>query len=183
MININKKCLKISLDTCKFIGSGREGKVYKTEDDYVLKVFKRKRNSLEEYKILKMVEGSRYFPKVISIKGRYLLREYVDGVALNEYIKKEGMPKELSYNLVYLFEEFKNMGFTRLDMSARHIYVGDNYKLKVIDPRKCYSKKVSFPKILLQELDEAKVLDDFIKGVIDISPELAIKWSKKISNR
>lgn len=183
MINITKQCLQISIDSCEFIGKGREGKVYRTDDNCVLKIFKSKKSALEEYTILKKVEGSKYFPNPINLKGRYLLREYVGGISLEEYIKSGVMPKKLTYRVLCLLEEFKKYNFVRLDISSRHIFIGNDYEVKVIDPRKCYTKKVSYPKILLGELEKAKVLDDFIKGIIDITPKTAVEWIRKFNTK
>ena len=182
MVNIIKKYFGVDIKKCEFLGKGREGSVYKTDDNYVIKLFKNKRNCIDEYKILKRMEGSKYFPKTLKRKGKVLMREYVYGIPLKEYIRENGMPREISYNLVGLLEEFKNSGFTRIDMSIRHIYVQEDYRLKIIDPRKAYIKVEKFPRILLRELEEENVLDEFIKTVLDIKPEVATKWIKKLNS-
>lgn len=182
MVNIIKKYFGVDIRQCKFLGRGREGKVYKTYDNYVIKLFKNKKSCIDEYKILKRMEGSECFPKTLKRKGKVLMREYVDGIPLKEYIRERGMPREIAYNLVNLLEEFKNSGFTRIDMSMRHIYVQEDSRLKIIDPRKAYIKVEKFPKILLRELEEENVVDEFIKAALDIKPVIATQWIKKLNS-
>ncbi len=182
MVNIIKKYFGINIKKCEFLGRGREGRVYKTADNYVIKLFKNKKSCIDEYNILKRMEGSEYFPKVLKRKDKILIRECVNGISLKEYVREKGMPKEIAYNLFGLLEEFKNNGFTRIDMSIRHIYVQEDYRLKIIDPRKAYIKVEKFPRILLRELEEENVLDEFIKTVLEIKPEVANKWIKKLNS-
>lgn len=181
MINISKKYFNVEVKNCKFLGKGREGKVYLIPNGYALKIFNNKKICEDQYAILKKVEGSRYFPKAVAIEGRAMLREYVGGTSLGEYIKTKGFPQKLIFSLVYLFEEFERLGFTRLDISERNIYVEENQQIKVIDPRKVYVKKVSIPNTLLKELEELNVLDDFIKTTLKVKPKFALKCMEEIN--
>ncbi|MPN39481.1 hypothetical protein SDC9_187009 [bioreactor metagenome] len=176
MIIISKQYFGVNIKKCKFLGQGYEGKVYLTPDNRVLKIFKDKKKCNNEYELLKIVEGSKYFPKAIGINEYSMIREYVSGTPLEAYVKKKGLSRKLGLSLINLIEEFRRLGFTRLDMAARHIYVQTNEDIKVIDPRKCYVKEMSFPQLLLTDLDKINHLDDFIKVLIEERPTLAEEW-------
>ncbi|QGU95652.1 serine/threonine protein kinase [Clostridium bovifaecis] len=181
MINISKRYFSVELKDCKFLGKGREGKVYLVPNGYALKIFNNKKNCEDQYTILKKVEGSRYFPKAVSIEGKAMLREYVGGISLGKYIKTKGFPQKLIFSLLCLLEEFERLGFTRLDISERNIYVEENQQIKVIDPRKVYVKKISIPSTLLKELEELNVLDNFIKTALEVKPKFALKCMEEIN--
>ncbi|MCY6369056.1 serine/threonine protein kinase [Clostridium ganghwense] len=178
MINIGKKYLGIDIKKCKFLGEGCEGRVYLTPDGHALKIFKNKANCKAECNILKKVEGSKYFPKIIKANSRYILREYVDGNTLENYIIKNGLSKKLAINLIKLVEEFKKLNFKRLDMRGVHIFVQEDESVMVIDPRKTFTKKISGPVSMLKSLEKVGALDKFIKVLISERPDLAVKWIK-----
>lgn len=181
MINISVKCFGVSISECEFLGEGCEGKVYLTPDGKALKIFKNKKKCKSEYNLLKKVEQSSYFPKVVDVKGNCMLREFVRGISLKEYLDNNKLSRRLAANLIYLIEEFQSIGFTRLDIAARHIFVQDNEDIKVIDPRKSFTKKVSFPRILMSDLEKANSLENFIGILIELRPNLAKKWIKEIN--
>lgn len=181
-IVIKKKYFGIDINTCKFLGKGREGSVYLTPEGYALKIFRNKKNCKNQYMILKQVEGSKYFPKVLGIEGNCLLREYVDGISLKDYVKLNGMPRNLAIKLINLLDEFKNLGFTRIDVSSKNVYIENSGEVKLMDPRKSYKKKSRIPRILLSELDKFGVIDDFIKVVFEMNPDLATNWIEAIKS-
>lgn len=176
MRRISERYLGVNIKKCKFLGQGCEGRVYLTEDGYALKIFKNNKKSREEYKILKKVEGSDNFPKIIKYSGNCILREYVGGTKLKEYIREKGMSERLALNLIGLIEEFKRLKFKRLDIRGEHIFVQNDESIKVIDPRKSYIKNVAKPRSLIRTLDKCGVLDDFIKVLITYRPKLAVLW-------
>lgn len=176
MRKIAKRYLGINLKECVFLGSGYEGKVYLTPNGHALKVFKNKNNCTAEYNILKKVEGSEYFPKIIKKTKFCILREYVSGENLKEYIIKNGLSKKLAINLINLVQEFEKLNFKKLDMRGAHIFVQNNEKVKVIDPRKSFKKKVLIPFSLIRDIDKSGALDDFMKVLVIERPDLAILW-------
>lgn len=181
MSNISKKYFKIDLKKCKLLGEGCEGKVYLTTDGCALKIFKNKKKCYQEHYLLKKVEGSQYFPKVIETKDNYMLREYVGGKSLNDYLRDNELSEQLAVNLIELIEEFQRLGFKKLDMAPRHIFIQAGEEIKVIDPRKCFTKIVKFPYSLLKYLEREKQLEKFITVLIKVRPKLAEEWIKHIN--
>lgn len=181
MSNISKKYLGINIKKCKFLGEGCEGKVYLTPDGYALKIFKSKAKWKGEYDILKKVEGSKYFPKIINSSNICILREYVPGKTIKDYILKNGLSEKLAINLINLIEEFKKLNFKRLDIRGEHIYVQDDESIMVIDPRKSYTKNVSVPISIMKDLEKVGVIDKFVKVLVGKRLDLAYLWVSAIN--
>ncbi|MFU7517993.1 serine/threonine protein kinase, partial [Clostridium sp. HCS.1] len=93
-----------------------------------------------EDEILKQTIDSRFFPNSIVRFSNILIREYVGGVTLQEYISKHGLPYNLSKEIIDLIEDLKMLNFKRINFRNAHIFVNSNGKIQVIDPRKPYSK-------------------------------------------
>jgi len=110
-----------------------------------------------------------------------MLREYIEGIALYDYVKKRGLSKDIGIKLIELLEEFRRLGFTRIDISSKNIYIESGGDIKVIDPRKSYSKKRDIPRMLLRELEALGVLDEFIKVTLEVRPNLVVKWINAIN--
>ena len=55
----------------------------------------------------------------------------------------------------------------------------ENENLKVIDPKQCYTRKVSFPRHLMKGLKGIDYLDIFLKYMREIDYESAKKWEMK----
>lgn len=176
MRKISKRYFGISLKECVFLGKGYEGKVYLTPNGHALKVFRNKSNCAAEYNILKKVEGSKYFPKIIKKTKFCILREYVSGEILKDYIIKNGLSKKLAINLIKLVQEFQRLNFKKLDMRGAHIFVQNDESVKIIDPRKSFKKKVLIPFSLIGTIDKSGALDDFMKILVIKRPDLAILW-------
>jgi len=105
-----------------------------------------------------------------------MLREYIDGIELTKYIKKNGLSRKLAISLIQLIEEFEKLNFLKLDIRCQHIFVLKDESVKVIDPRSVYSKKVSKPYHILRELKKAKLMDDFIKVLVEYRIDYAKEW-------
>lgn len=168
----------LDIKQCKFLGQGHEGSVYLTPDGYALKIFYSEKNSIYEVETLEKVKDSRFFPKVIFQAKTMILREYVKGVNLSEYLKENGLSYNLSIELIDLIEDFKRLKFTRLNIRNAHIFVNDESKIQVIDPRKPFTKVTPYPKDIIKILIKRNVFDDFLKNLLSYKPELVDYWVK-----
>jgi len=169
-------CLGYDLDKCKFLGEGYEGQVLLTPDNKALKIFKNPEKAFHEYDILKKCEGSVFFPKAYILDNNVVLREFVGGIELREYLEKYKLNEKLSRNLILLMFEFIKLGFTRIDIGSRHIFVQEDYSVKIIDPRKCYTKVVNAPYKLLRAVERRGQFDDFLKVLVEMDPKIAKFW-------
>ena len=176
--NFDKELEKLFREA-KFLGEGHNGIVYELPEDKAVKIFTNKDICREEAKILYKVKRSKYFPRIFRCDRYYILREMVQGKRLDHYIKENGMSKKLVLNLYKLINEMKRLKFSKLDARCRDIYVDENENLKVIDPKQCYTRKVSFPRHLMKGLKEIDYLDIFLKYMREIDYESAKKWEMK----
>ena len=162
----------------KLLGSGAEGSVYLTPEGYALKVFKTIKNAKSEDEILKKTADSPFFPKSIVRVSNILIREYVGGVNLMQYISKHGLPYNLSKEIIDLLEDLKRLKFKRLNIRNAHIFVNSKGKIKVIDPRKPYTKVTPYPKDIVKILVKYHVFDKFLRDVLEYKPELLPYWTE-----
>lgn len=161
---------------CTFLGKGKEGEVYVTPEGYALKFFYKTSNAKNEVYLLEKAKNSRFFPKVIFITHNIILREYIQGINLKEYIKKNGLSYNLSCEIVDLIEEFRNLKFTRINIRNAHIFVDDNEKIHVIDPRKVFIKQTPYPKDIIKILISSNNFDNFLKDIVNYKPKLMQYW-------
>lgn len=177
----------IDLKNCKLLGEGNNGWVYLMPDGKVIKICKEIETCRKEYIILKQVEGSHHFPRAFFQCGNYMIRDYVGGESLQEHVKRKGLSKRLALNLIGLIDEFKEYGFTKLDVRLRDLYVQGKEDIMVIDPRASFSRRVSFPRHLMKGLDKLGALNKFLQVLREKKPELSDEWIEKykvyIANR
>ena len=170
----------INLFDCEFLGEGNNGVVYLMPDGRVIKICKEQKSCDKEYFILKAVNGNRYFPKVYECNGNYMIREYVGGECLKDYIKSHGLSRNLVVKLVHLVEEFRKLKFTKLDIRCRDIFIQANGSLLVIDPKSSYTRNVSFPRHMMKGLRNLGVLNEFLQVVKEHRPNLYTQWMEKL---
>lgn len=174
------KSFDINLLDCELLGNGHNGVVYLLPEGKVIKICHDANSCRKEYDILKRINRNRYFPKVYGMVGNYMIRDYVDGLPLNKYIKRHGLDEELGLKLLELLEEFKRLGFKKLDIRCKDIMVNPTGSLKVIDPKKFYSKKRDFPRHLSKGLYKLGVLDYFMDLTREKKPKLFKQWHGKV---
>ncbi|WP_157950139.1 serine/threonine protein kinase [Vallitalea okinawensis] len=158
------------------IGGGKEGAIYMTPDRKVLKVYLYPQRCISEYKILREMEGNKYFPNVFECKGRFMLREYVEGIHFRDYIKENGLSKKLAMTLIDFAEEFDKIGYVDFDGLNKHVLILNDNEIKVIDPVK--KRKTKLYVYLIRDLNKLGVLNDFIDILRKKRPDLALKWIK-----
>lgn len=165
----------------KLLGEGHNGIVYEVPGNRAIKIFTDKNVCKSEADILYRVKKSKYFPRIYKNGDYYILRDMVNGKRLDDYIKENGLSQQLIYNLYRLINEFKSLKFTKLDARCRDIYVDKNERLKVIDPKQCYRRKVDYPRHLMKGLDGIDVLEEFLRGIYIIDKRRGLEWEQKIN--
>ena len=165
----------------KLLGEGHNGIVYEVPGNKAIKIFTDKNICKSEADILYKVKKSKYFPRIYKNGEYYILREMVNGKRLDHYIQENGLSQQLIYNLYRLINEFKALKFTKLDARCRDIYVNENERVKVIDPKQCYKRKVDYPRHLMKGLDGKDILEEFLRGIYIIDRRKAEEWDKKIN--
>ncbi len=87
-------------------------------------------------------------------------------------MKKNGTTYKLSCEIIDLIEDFKKMKFKRLNIRNAHIFVDKNENIKVIDPRKIFTKNTPYPKDIIKILVHLNIFDDFLKNVAQYRSDL-----------
>ncbi|GAA0732260.1 serine/threonine-protein kinase [Clostridium oceanicum] len=180
-IDLNNKAENL-IRKGEFLGSGHNGIVYMLPKNRVIKIFKDMKVCEQEYTILKRAgkNKSKYFPKVYDRGSYYIVREYVGGKRLDKYIKRNGINKKITHNIIKLIREFKRIGFNKLDIRCKDLYVNEKFSLRVIDPKNNYSKKMEYPRHLMKGLNNLGALEDFLETVKDEAPKEYNFWSERI---
>lgn len=168
--------ITLEIKNCKFLGSGAEGSVYLTEEGYAIKSFKDVTAAKREEEILKITKDSVFFPNTILRIDNILIREYVAGENLYEYLKKHGLSYSLSIEIIELIEDLKRLNFKKLNARNSHIFVDSSEKIMVIDPRKSFTTSTPYPKDIIKILLKLHLFDKFLKDVLEYKPNLLSYW-------
>lgn len=159
-----------------YLGQGNNGIVFELPENKIIKIFQKEKICKAEANTLIKCKKSKYFPKIYSSGSLYIIREKVNGVRLDKYIKRNGLSKELTKEIYKLLKEFKKLKFTKLDTRCRDVYVTKDFKLMMIDPKGCYSRKVDFPRHLMKKLNKLGVLNTFLDNINEIDSKSAKYW-------
>ena len=166
----------LDIKECELLGKGDEGSVYLTPEGFALKIFSKKKNAEDESEILENAKGSRFFPNVIFLADNMMLREYVSGENLYEFINNNGLSYNLSIEIIELVEEFKRLNFKRINIRNAHIFVDKNERIQIIDPRKNYIKETPYPKDIISILVKLNLFEEFLKNLISYNSALLKYW-------
>lgn len=168
----------VDIYKCKILHRSKTELLYLTPNNRVLKVCKNVDNCRREYLILRYASGNKYFPKVFEYRTGYILREYVNGICIIDYIKKNSLDENLALSLVDIIENFEKLEFTRLDTGLSHIFITKSGELKVIGLKNNCSRKEKYPKHMINGLRKLKVSKKFFKTLKHKRPDLYSKWKK-----
>ncbi|WP_238905534.1 MULTISPECIES: protein kinase [Clostridium] len=164
----------------EYLDRGHNGVVYLLPGKKIIKIFYDKKICLKEAYTLKKAKGSKYFPKMTKYGDYYIIREMVDGIRLDKYIKKVGLTKDISRQLYDLIKEFKRLKFTKLDIRCRDIYVDDKGNIRVIDPKDNYVRRREYPRHLMKGLEGVDALESFLENIKEFDRNVAKMWKSKI---
>ena len=162
-----------------YLGQGNNGVVYELPNKKAIKIFLRKKVCNDEGTILSKTNGSKYFPYLYKKGKLYVIRDLVDGKRLDKYIQQNGLSERLIKNIYELLLEFRKLKFKKLDIRCKDVYVSDNEKLMIIDPKKAYTRKVDYPRHLMKGLNKIGVLEEFFLGIKEIDSKKAVSWELK----
>ena len=176
--NFDEKTEELFKDA-KFLGQGNNGVVYSLPENKVIKFFVEESVCRDEARILVESKGSKYFPRIYKRGRFYIVREIVQGIQLDKYIKEKGLNKELTANIYKLTKEFKRLGFSKIDTRCKDVMVRENNKVMIIDPKKAFKRNVNFPRHLMKGLLKLKVLDEFFVYMMEIDKNKGKEWKDK----
>jgi predicted Ser/Thr protein kinase len=162
-----------------YLGQGHNGVVYELPNRKVIKIFLRRKVCSDEGNILVKTNGSKYFPYLYKRGKLYVIRDLVEGKRLDKHIKQNGLSERMIKNIYDLLLELKRLKFKKLDVRCKDIYVSENEKIMIIDPKKAYTRKVEYPRHLMKGLNKIGVLEEFFRGIKIIDSKAAVLWELK----
>lgn len=166
----------INIKDLEFIGKGTQGKVYRIDSQKCIKIFKSKKTCEEEVKTLLMAQADIHFPRLYQCGSNYIIREYINGIELNEYLSKQKLTPGLSSKLIELYEAMVKVGYARHDAAIFHILVMPYGELKLIDTAKAMKKKSVIPNLLISGLEDLGYKEDFFNFLKSNRPDLYTQW-------
>lgn len=160
----------------ELIGKGTQGKVYKIDSNRCIKIFKSRKECGEELATLLMAQSDVHFPKLYDYGEKYIIREYIHGIELNEYLSKEKLTPDIIMELIKLYEAMARIGYARRDAAIFHILVTPLGELKLIDTAKAMKKKTTIPNLIISGLEDLGYKEAFFEFLKNNRPDLYIQW-------
>lgn len=173
-----KKYGGYDISKLELLGRGTQGKVYRIDAEKCIKVFKSKSVCKGEADTLKMAQGDKHFAKLYDSGEYYIVREYIDGVELNKYLRNNSLSIDISAKVLDVYEALGRVGYARQDIALFHIFVTSEGEFKIIDTGRVMKKKSTYPKIMLTGLKTLGCREEFLIHVKMLRPELYKRWSK-----
>lgn len=177
LLNGHHRLTKKDVSGYRLIGDGKDGEVYQLNSEQCVKIFFLKETKEREYKALRIGQSSPVIPRMFAHGENYIVMEFINGISLSHHLKKHRqISEELTKKLLNMLNEFKELGFTRWDAEARHIFINEEGNIKVIDHKRAFTSSNKVPIKLLKGLQKYKLLDEFLHHVKHINPSLIEKW-------
>lgn len=167
----------LRVEDLPLVGEGSQGKVYQIDSHRCIKIYHRPEFLPMELEILQKAHYEPQFPKVYEVGEDYMIREYISGMGLKDYLLQYPLTEDLSRQLVELFQAFERLGFHRLDTRMAHVLVTPAGRIKAIDPANAMRKSGSYPKKFLKQLNKLGWKETFLNHLRTIDPILFDQWT------
>ncbi len=164
----------------EYLGKGNNGVVYQIDNNKIIKIFNDSKVCRKEYEVLSKSHKCQSFPRVYGYGKYYIIRDYVDGIRLDKYLRKNDFNLELTENIVKLMKDFKKMHYKKIDIRCKDLYVQNDYTIKVIDPKNNFDRNVPYPRHLMKGMHKRNRLESFLFYVNQIDHKLYDYWSNNI---
>jgi RIO-like serine/threonine protein kinase len=169
----------INLKGLPLIGKGCHGKVYMLDENRCIKICKHAKDMQMEYHVLNHASGYPQFPKVYECKDRYMIREYIDGQNIQDYIKENGFDNDLARELTELINVFIKLKFTRIDIRMQEVFVTRDHKIRIVDTTRYLDKRALYPRKMLKALKRLRCYKQYMNFLKENYPKLYKSWKKK----
>ncbi len=152
--------------------------MYKIDSEKCIKIFKKKSSCSDELHSLLISQSYSCFPKLYSYGDKYIVREYVHGTPLDEFLLHNPLTDSICRKIMELYLKMKYVGFERLDSALFHIFVSYYGEFKLIDTAKAMKKKYTCPRIILSGLSDLNYKNEFLDFVKKEYPYIYEMWIK-----
>jgi len=161
----------------ELIGKGRQGAVFKVNDDVCVKVYGDPDDCEREHHALSLGQKTSLLPRIYGKGPNYIMMEMVKGITVREYLQSQPLTRELSLKLIEMLVTFKKIGYQRIDHHKRQIYIQPDGSLKVIDVGRTVWRNYTYPyprKLLTSLGNDCK--ETFLAHVKEFAPDLYKEW-------
>lgn len=139
--------------------------------------FDKEEKAEKEFQALQMGAARGFTPNVFVRRGTYVVMETIQAPTLEDYLKINPVTKELTQKLLQLFNDFKSVGFTRLDQATAHIYLMPDGGFKVVNLHRHTKQPAKlFPQRLIKSMGNQA--ERFLQQVKEMEPTLYESWTK-----
>lgn len=139
--------------------------------------FTKEERAENEFQALQMGAARGLTPYVFGRRGTYVVMETIQAPTLADYLKSNPISKELTQKLLQLFEDFKAVGFTRLDQAPTCIYLMPDGSFKVVNlHRHTKLPEKLFPQRLIKGMGQQA--EAFLQYVKEMDPVRYESWEK-----
>lgn len=163
----------------EFVGEGTQGKIYRIDQFRCLKIYTKPKFFPWELANLQRAKHNPVFPKVYQYGKNYMIREYIEGISLLKYLRKNPLTMSISHQLVGMVKTFKKLRFNRLDSRLNNIIITPKGRLKAIDPANAMRIKMPYPKNMLSQLEKLRLKNRFLRHVKEIDKKLYRDWRNR----
>ncbi|TQR18679.1 kinase [Psychrobacillus vulpis] len=169
------------LNEYKLIGKGADGSVFQLTPDRCVKIFEKEQTKALELKALQVGQSSRVIPRLYEDGPNYIIMEYVKGISLPQFLKKEKqLPESIVEKILAMLVELKKVGFDRIDTEVRHILFDEEMEIRVIDLKRAFGSVRENPTKFLEGIKKKGYLEEFMKHVNTLNPTLYKEWKSII---
>ncbi|WP_102344933.1 hypothetical protein [Bacillus sp. Marseille-P3661] len=139
--------------------------------------FEKEEKAEKEFQALQMGAKRGITPVVYGRRGTYVVMSTINAPTLAKYLENNKVTKELTKKLLSLLDDFKAIGFTRLDQSPDYIYLMSNGSLKVVNLHR-HNKlpEKQFPQRMIRGM--GKQVTEFLNYVKELDSSLYDNWTK-----
>ena len=161
----------------KLVDKGAHGAVFKLHDNKCIKIYAENINAELEAASYRKGQASEIIPRIFEAGENYIIIEFIEGISLYEYLsKKKNIDLSITKEMLFVLKEMKQLGFTRIDSSLRHILVTKDERLKAIDLVYAYVRNDRKPIKIFTELQSLGLVKPFLEHVKELDINLYKEW-------
>lgn len=163
-----------------FVGAGKEGRVYRLDGTRCVKYYNHAKYQRRELAALTRGAGDPLLPRVHSWGRSYVIREYIEGTALFDYLSAHPLTRDLAEKILQMHETLIRLGFHRADLRLSHVILTPDGRLRVIDPTNMMKDHRTFPRKLLYDLQRLGKREEFLAWTARLRPDVYRRWQEHL---
>lgn len=172
-----KKFYIIKLDECKYIGGNDNSSTYLMKDNKVVRIYQDPSKCKRDYDLMTSQPLVSVLPQIYDFFGHYLVRDYIKGTCLKNYIIKNGLNYIITIKLIKFLEKIYDFNLKNLNIELNNIFITSNKEFILVDTEYTASTECTFDK-LFNDFNKLNVLLGFLSITKIYNINLYNKWMK-----